>query len=201
MTVSVLSLVGRSARRFLLATAGLLVLSSCSSGIQVRSDIDPSADFSSYTTWNFFNELGIEGGYNSPIYGEHFRAAISREMAQRGYRKADDPDLRVNVTIRTDDKVKMRTHTAPYMSGNYYRRPGSPYYGSSMGVGVGVGSRPTQTTEASVFIDLVDSGRNRMSWQGVAVIDANDKVAQQLRDAVYTAVEKVFAQYPHTAGN
>ncbi len=200
MTVSGLLRVGRSTRDCLLAFAGLLVVSACSSGIQVRSDIDPSADFSNYSTWNFFDELGIEGGYNSPVYGEHFRAAISREMTRRGYRKADDPDLRINVTIRTDDKVSMRTHSTPYMSGNYYRRPGSPYYGSSMGVGVGVGSRPTRTTEASVFIDLVDTGRHRMTWQGVAVIDANDKVAKQLRDAIYTAVEKIFTQYPHTAG-
>lgn len=191
---------GRSAPARWLSAVLLLVLVGCSSGIQVRSDIDPEADFSQYRTWNFFDELGIEGGYNSPVYGEHFRSAISREMAQRGYRKADNPDLLINVTIRTDDKVRMRTHTSPYMSGSYYRRPGSPYYGSSMGVGVGVGSRPTKTTEASVFIDLVDSGRHRMTWQGVAVIDANDKVAKQLRDSIYTAVEKIFTLYPHTAG-
>lgn len=179
----------------------LLYMSACSSGIQVRSDIDPAADFSSYKTWNFFNQLGIEGGYNSPIFGEHFRAAITREMNQRGYRMADNPDLLVNVTIRADDKVKMRTYTQPYMSGAYYGRPGGASYGSALGVGVGVSSRATKTTEASVFIDLVDNQKERMTWQGVAVIDATDKVAQQLRDAVYTSVNMVFAQYPHTAGN
>jgi hypothetical protein len=94
----------------------------------------------------------------------------------------------------------MSTYTTPYMSGAYYARPGGAQYGSALGVGVGVGSRATKTTEASVFIDLVDNQRDRMSWQGVAVIDANDKVAQQLRDAIYTAVNVVFDQYPHTAG-
>jgi hypothetical protein len=64
---------------------------------------------------------------------------------------------------------------------------------------VGVSSRATRTTEASVFIDLVDADAQRMSWQGVAVVDANDKVAQQLRDAVFTAVDRVFDLYPHTA--
>jgi hypothetical protein len=39
-----------------------------------------------------------------------------------------------------------------------------------------------------------------MVWQGVAVIDVTDKVAQQLRDAVYTTVNRVLEQYPHTAG-
>ncbi|NCF61410.1 MAG: DUF4136 domain-containing protein [Gammaproteobacteria bacterium] len=183
-----------------LAVLGLLLITACSSGIAVRSDIDPKADFSQYKTWNFFDQLGIEGGYNSPIFGEHFRAAITREMNQRGYRMADNPDLLVNVTIQSDEKVRMSTYTTPYMSGAYYARPGGAQYGSALGVGVGVGSRATKTTEASVFIDLVDNQRDRMSWQGVAVIDANDKVAQQLRDAIYTAVNVVFEQYPHTAG-
>jgi len=178
----------------------VLLLSACASGLEVRSDEDPSANFSQYRTWNYFDPMGIEGGYNSPIYGELFREAITREMSERGYRLADNPDLMINVTIQTDDKVKMRSYTSPYMSGAYYNRPGGAQYGSAVGVGVGVSSRATRTTEASVFIDLVDSKKNRVSWQGVAVIDATDKVAQRLRDSVYTAVNKVYDQYPHKAG-
>jgi hypothetical protein len=95
----------------------VLLTGACSSGLTVRSDEDPSADFSQYRTYNFFDPMGIEGGYNSPVFGEHFRAAISREMGNRGYRKSDNPDLIINVTIRTDDKVSMRSYTSPYMSG------------------------------------------------------------------------------------
>ena len=178
----------------------VLLTGACSSGLEVRSDEDPSADFSRDHTWNYFDPMGIEGGYNSPIFGELFREAISREMSERGYRKAENPDLMINVTLRTDDKVTMRSYTSPYMSGAYYRRPGGASYGSAMGVGVGVSSRATKTTEASVFIDLVDSQKNRVSWQGVAVIDANDKVAQKLRDAIFTAVNVVYDQYPYKAG-
>jgi hypothetical protein len=86
------------------------------------------------------------------------------------------------------------------MSGAYYNRPGGAHYGSAVGVGVGVGTRATKTTEASIFIDLVDNQKQKVSWQGVAVVDVTDKVAQNLRDAVYTSVNKVFEQYPHTAG-
>ena len=178
----------------------LLALSACSSGLKVRSDIDPSADFTRYTSYNFFDPMGIEGGYNSPIFGEHFRASISDEMSRRGYRTADRPDLLINVTIRTDDKVRMRSYTAPYATGAYYNRPGGAYGGSALGVGVSTGTRATMTTEASVFIDFVDLQEQRVVWQGVAVVDVNDKVAKQLRDAIYTSVNKVLAQYPHTAG-
>jgi len=181
---------------FLLLT---LLTGACSSGLKVRSDQDPSADFSQYRTWNYFDPMGIEGGYNSPIFGELFREAITREMSERGYRLAKNPDLMINVTIQSDDKISMRTYSAPYMSGHYYNRPGG-VYGSGVGVGVGVGTRATKTTEASVFIDLVDAVKQRVVWQGVAVVDVTDKVAQKLRDATFTAVNVVYDQYPYKAG-
>ncbi len=176
-----------------------LWLTACATGLEIRSDEDPTADFTRYRTFNYFDPMGIEGGYNSPIFGELFREAITRELTRRGYRLAENPDLIVNVTSRTDDKINMRTYTSPYMSGAYYS-PGGPYYGSAAGVGVATGSRATVTTEASIFIDLVDYRERRVSWQGVAVVDVTDKVAQHLRDAVYTAVSEVFKKYPHEAG-
>ena len=177
-----------------------LLLTACSSGLTVRSEIDPGADFGQYRTYNFFEPMGIEGGYNSPIFGEHYRAAIGGEMARRKYQTSDNPDLLINVTIRSDDKVKMRSYTAPYATGAYYGRPGGAYGGSALGVGISTGSRATKTTEASVFIDLVDFRQQRVVWQGVTVVDVNDKVSLQLRDAIFTSVNKVMAEYPHTAG-
>jgi hypothetical protein len=134
-------------------------------------------------SYNFFDPMGVEGGYNSPVFGEHFRAAISREMGQRRYRKTESPGLLVNVTIRADDQVKMTSYTAPYMSGAYYNRPGGAFYGSSLGMGVSVSQRATKVTEISVFIDLVDVEQHKVVW-----------------DAIYTAVHEVFKQYPYTAG-
>ena len=114
------------------------LLSACSSGLQVRSDIDLEADFSQYTTYNFFEPMGIEGGYNSPIFGEHFRASLGNELSRRGYRTADRPNILINVTIRSDDKVRMRSYTSPYMTGGYYGRPGS----AEPATGGGCGTRP-----------------------------------------------------------
>ena len=177
-----------------------MLLSACSSGLSVRSEIDPGTDFSQYRTYNFFDPMGIEGGYNSPIFGEHYRTAIGGEMARRKYQLADVPDLLINVTIRADDKVTMKSYTRPYATGAYYGRPGGAYAGSALGVGVSAGTRATRTTEASVFIDLVDFREQRVVWQGVTVVDVNDKVSLQLRDAIFTSVNKVMAEYPHTAG-
>lgn len=188
------------AAALLLLIAAQWLLVACSSSLQVRSDSDPSVDFSRFSTFNFFDPMGIEGGYNSPIFGQLFRESITNEMRGRGYVLSDSPDLLVNVTLRTDDRVKMTAYTAPYLSGAYYSRPGGAYYGSALGVGLGVGQQARSVTEASVFIDLVDPAKRRVVWQGVAVFDATEKVATQLRNTTFTAVDAVFKKYPHQAG-
>jgi hypothetical protein len=86
------------------------------------------------------------------------------------------------------------------MTGYYYDRPGSYYAGSGIGVGVAVGSGASVSTKAAIFIDVVDTAQHRLVWQGVAHVDVTDKVAQHLRDAIYTAVNRVLEQYPYTAG-
>ncbi len=185
-----------------MAIAALLLaaLTACATGLTVRSDIDPGADFSRYKTYNFFEPMGVEGGYNSAEFGEHYRAAISGEMSRRGYKLADRPDLMINVTWRADDKIKIRSFTTPYASGAYYARPSGAYYGSEAGLGISTGTMATQTTEASIFIDLVDFAQQRVAWQGVAVFTVTDEVRTQLRDAIFTSVNEVMAEYPHTAG-
>lgn len=194
-----------SGRNRFISTGVLIILASllsaCSSGLTVRSDIDLTADFSRYTTYNFFEPMGIEGGYNSAIFGELFRDAIGGELERRRYQMSDNPDLLINVTIRGDDKISIRSHATPYMTGGYYGRPGGAQYGSSIGVGVSLGGGARVKSEASVFIDFVDFNAHKVVWQGVAVIEVNDKVAQQLRNAIFTATNKVLEQYPHTAGN
>ena len=190
-----------TAIEFLLLALVALLVSACSSSVQVRSDSSTTADFRSFRTYGYFKPMGIEGGYNSPVFGQHFRAAISREMESRGYRLSDTPDLIINVTARFDEKVKMTSYTAPYVSGAYYGTLMGPSYGSALGVGVEMGQRATRTEEISVFIDLVENSAERIAWQGVAVFDGNDKMAQELEQSINDTVGKIFAQYTHSAGN
>ncbi len=192
--------VGRSFSLLLpIALLNIVILTACSSSLEIRSDSDPTADFSQYRTYDYFAPMGIEGGYNSPVYGEHFRTAIGSEMAKKGYRRLSaTPDLMINVTFRADDRISMHSYSTPYMTGHYYSRPGGAYGGSGMGVGMSSG--PSMSTEVSVFIDLVDTEHRKVVWQGVAKFKASDKVAAELRNATLTAVNKIFSEYTHTAG-
>ena len=178
---------------YLAGLVAVLFLAACSSGVTVRSDVSPTADFTRYKTYGFFQPMGIEEGYNSPIFGELFRAAISQQMESRGYTLAKDPDLLINVTSRFDSKVRVTTYTEPYMMGGYYGR----YYGP--GVGMAAESRTTVTQDVSAFVDLVDNAGDRIAWQGVGVVTLSDKKAQELKQTIDFTVSKVFGLYPHKA--
>ncbi len=104
----------------------------------------------------------------------------------------------INVTLRADDRISMHSYSTPYLTGHYYSRPGGAYGGSGMGVGMSSG--PRMSTEVSVFIDLVDFDHSKVVWQGVAKFKASDEVAAELRNATLTAVNRIFSDYTHTAG-
>ena len=77
--------------------AGLLV-AGCASKAKITSDYDPSIDFSQYSTYNFYNPMGIENASYSSILGQMFRDTIGDEMHARGYTLSDNPDLLMNVS-------------------------------------------------------------------------------------------------------
>ena len=52
--------------------------------------------------------------------------AISREMEARGYQRADNPDLLINVSARLEDKTKVTTYNDPYPGGTRWTNSGVP---------------------------------------------------------------------------
>ena len=190
--------VNSTARRLqlgLLLFASAILLSACGPSIKVRSDTAPEVDMSRYQTYNFFNQMGVEGENYSSLLGQHFRDAISREMDARGYTLSDTPQLQVNVSIGAQDKVKVNTYNDPYLYGGYYGHRGYGYYRSPWYYG-GTHTSVHQYTEANVYIDLVDADSHKLVWQGVATFTVTDKMQEQIRETVMTTVESVFGQYP-----
>ncbi len=102
--------------RFVLLTSAVMLLASCASKPTIETDYDHTIDFSQYTTYGFFNPMGIENPNYSSIYGSIFRDAISKEMESRGYKMSDNPDLMINVSGRLQDKTKVTTTSDPYKS-------------------------------------------------------------------------------------
>jgi len=186
-------------RSLLIAALCGLFLVSCGSGVKVRSDFDPSVDMRVYRTYDFFSQMGIEQTSYPNLLGQHFREAISGQMDSRGFRKSAAPHLQVNVTIDTENKVRVNTYQDPYLYGGYYGGYRGVGWGSPMYYGGGTTTTVRQYTEANVYIDLVDTAKHRMIWQGVATFTITDKMQERVRESVYNTVAEVFTQFPVAA--
>ena len=188
-------------KRFLtpvFALSLLLVLAACSSGPTIKSDYDPSVDFSQYKTYNFFKPMGIENPNYSSLLGQMFRQAISKEMEARGYTLSPDPDLLMNVSAQLEDKTKVTTYSDPYYGGYYGYRAG--FYDPWYGYGGGTRTHVSQYTEGTVNIDMVDANQKRMVWEGVAIGRVNeDQSNEEVRAAINAGVAEMFANYPFRA--
>ncbi len=190
----------KNVSRFVLLTSAVMLLASCASKPVIETDYDHTIDFSQYTTYGFFNPMGIENPNYSSIYGSIFRAAISKEMESRGYTMSDNPDLMINVSGRLQDKTKVTTTSDPYMGGGYYGyRRGA--YGAWGGYGYGTQTHVSNYTEGTVNVDMVDRNMKRMVWEGVAVGRVNEKKTnEETRTNINAGIQEMFAGYPFRAG-
>jgi hypothetical protein len=188
-------------RKILSITAILAVAAGASgcAGDPIRSDYDPTADFSQYNTYNFFADAGPEETNYQSFFSQYMVAAISREMEMRGYTKSDDPDLLVNFNAILQEKTDVRTTPAPMYGGYYGYRGG--FYDPWMGYGYAQETHVSQYTEGTFNIDLVDAKKKKLVWEAVGTGRISQKMLDELEERVNAGVPKFFAKYPFTAGS
>lgn len=182
--------------------AGVLVFGAGASGCasdNIRSDYDPSADFSRYETFNFFPEAGPEQTNYHSFFSRYMIAAITREMQARGYTLSEDPDILINFNANLREKTDVRTSPAPMYGGYYGYRGG--FYDPWMGYGYAQETHVSQYTEGTFNIDLVDAREKKLVWEAVAVGRVTEKALQELEERVNAGVAKAFAKYPFVAGS
>jgi hypothetical protein len=188
-------------RKILSITAILAVAAGASgcAGDPIRSDYDPTADFSQYNTYNFFADAGPEQTNYQSFFSQYMVAAITREMEMRGYTRSDDPDLLVNFNAILQEKTDVRTTPAPMYGGYYGYRGG--FYDPWMGYGYAQETHVSQYTEGTFNIDLVDARKKKLVWEAVGTGRISQKMLDELEERVNAGVPKFFAKYPFTAGS
>ena len=65
--------------RTTLILALLVLVSACSSGPNLRSDFDPSADFSKYKTYGFVRVTGTDQAQYQTLVTQHFKRALREQ--------------------------------------------------------------------------------------------------------------------------
>ncbi len=170
----------------------------CSSGGKIRSDYDPTADFSQYRTYNFFADAGPEDTNYQSFFSQYMVAAISREMDSRGYTKSDDPDLLINFNAILREKTDVRSYPSAPMG--YYGYRGG-FYDPWMGYGYGTETHVSQYTEGTFNIDIVDAREKKLVWEAVGVGRVSQKALEELEKRVNEGVPEFFKTYPFVAGS
>ncbi|HEY9318843.1 MULTISPECIES: DUF4136 domain-containing protein [unclassified Achromobacter] len=179
-------------------TAGSMtaLLAACASGPTVKGDYDHQADFAQYRTFGYMNPLGTDKAGYSSLLTERLKDATRGQMEMRGYAySATNPDLLVNFSAKLQQKTQV-TPAPP---------PMGPYYGYRSGFyggwpGYGWGDDVYQYTEGTLNIDLVDTRRKQLVWEGVAVGEVQNPETAGSPQSVDKAVAEIFAKYPFRAG-
>jgi hypothetical protein len=178
-----------------LAALGLL-LASCATRYDIRSQAAANANLASYHTYAFMAKPGTDkDGYKS-LTTQTLERAVNREMYARGYTPAavgSEPDLVINFNIKEKDKVQGDSPGVGYAWGFGY----GPRWGYGYGLGLDDYYNGIQTvTEGSLVIDLVDRVRNEVVWSGTAVGQITRKSLDHPDETLDRSVTEIFAHYP-----
>ena len=179
----------------LAATA--IALAGCASGPDIQADYDRSADFGKYRTYGFVSQAGTDSGDFRSLSTQMLQNAAARQMEQRGYTRAENPDLVINFKGKLEEKVDVESTPAPYYG------PGWGYggwYGAPYGGWGGTEVTTRRYNVGTLVIDVVDREKRQVVFQG-AISGVVTKEMQQNREAsINRAVEGIFMQYPFVAG-
>jgi hypothetical protein len=162
----------------------LLLLSSCST-VRVNSDYDKNVNFSQYKTYAF-QKSGVDKVQISDLDKKRILRAIDFEMTKKGFTKSETPDLLINIFTKEREQIDVNQ------------------YNTSWGYGWGYGWNPylwggqtyvTTSTEGTLYIDLIDSKKKELVWQGEGE-GYLTKVRSEKESRINEFVSKILAQFP-----
>ena len=179
------------------ALLAVVTLAGCATGPRISTDSDPSADFSRYRSFAFFEPLAVETeGYSTPS-SSRMKAAVRRELEARGYVYDEAaPDLQVNINAYVDERTDV--YSTPHVeTALYYSyRTGSyvavPYWTNRTDV--------YRYAEGTLNVDLVDAREKALVWEGVAVGRMARLKPAERAARTDSTIADIFAEYPHRAG-
>ena len=176
-----------SLRNGLIVAGASLMLGACASSPTTYSAADSSTDFNQYRSYAFMDELHTDKhGYQS-LETTYLKEAVASEMSRRGFVESPSPDIVINFSVESEEKV--RSQSVP-VSGIY----ADPYWG--YGYGVGYETRINQYTVGYLSIVAVDAQSERTVWQGTTESRLTRKKMENARETLDGAVGEVFKHFP-----
>ena len=178
--------------RVIAIAAMTLFIASCSSGPRIITNADPSADWSQFRTFGFFQPLSTDRGTVRSITSEQLIESTTREMEKAGFTRSDSqPDLLFDFVLTTRETIQTRPSASAsvhHSRGRYRTWSGWSMAGSTTEV--------VQRTEGTLGVDIVDRARNQLVWEGAASQRVTDSTRRNQSEVLDVAVTEIFAKFP-----
>lgn len=184
----------RLSSRLLLLFASTLFAASCQTGPKVISDTAPGAKLDAYRTFGFMEKSGTDAAAYTTLTTQHLKDAVTREMVDRGYALANEPDLLVDFALGISGQQKKSGSGVSVGAG------GSSGGGKAAGVGINLGSLFSGSgVESTVRIDVIDRQQKQVVWNGAVTQSVPADQAEFTKELIDQAVATAFTKYPKPA--
>ena len=173
----------------------VLGLSACTT-FKVKTDHDPTADFSSFKTFAFGGpaEMNKGGIYDNSLMRKRIESAVVRELTSKGLRQValDDPqDLLVHYWVNVQDKQRLES------GGTSVGVARGPYGGYGWGAGYGGGVTTVEYKEGTLILDLIEATKKQLVWRATIVGTLQDSTKDNV-ELGNKAIAEAFESYPPT---
>ena len=180
-------------RRRALSLLILAVTLSACNAFKVKTDYDPTADFSSFKTFAFAGPADINKGgiYDNSLTRKRIESAVARELTGKGLRQVglDEPqDLLVHYWVGIQDKQRLES-TGPTVGVSRY--PG----GYGWGAGYGGGVTTYEYKEGTLILDLIEPAKKQLVWRATMVGTLEDSARDNIERG-NKAIAEAFESYP-----
>jgi hypothetical protein len=182
--------------RALLVVATVLPVLACSSS-RIQTDFDHQADFSSYSTFAWYQEKENGGPTEGPsqIIDGRIRRAIAENLGEKGFGEAAPDESDLLVTYYASLNSQMQFHTTGWGYGHGWG------WGPNWGFGYGFWPGWTTTTvhtyhEGTIIIDIIDRENNQLVWRGVTTRVLGKKSHSD--EKIDQSMARVFNDFPPT---
>ena len=175
----------------ILVVSSLLLLG-CASGPRIITNSDPSANWTNFQTFGFFQPLGTDRGNVRSIMSIQLIESTTGEMQAAGFTLSEsNPDLLINFMVTTRETLQTRPSTNASM--HHSRGRYNTWSGWSAGTST---TEVVQRTEGTLAVDIVDRARNQLVWEGAASSRVTDSTRENQDEGLDGAIAEIFAQFP-----
>jgi hypothetical protein len=172
---------------------GFLLLNACT-GIKVVSDMDPTVDWSQYSTFEYYGWSDDSDEILSRFDKERIEKSFGSEFSKRGLEYVkENGDLIVTLFIVVEEKRGATAHTTG--TGGY-----GGYYGYGPRYGWGGGYSTTTIEEydfqeGTLVCDVFDAKNEVLIWEGIATRTVTEDPAKREK-TIPKAVQALMSRFP-----